>query len=230
LRQQRRAGGLQRGIGFALAGGHGLQQCTHVVAATQQQHHQAFVHGQAAIAHVVEHTFHHMGEGHHRFQVKQAGRALDGVGGAEDGVDQVVLVFGLLHGQQGGFHVLQQFAAFGNEGVQGLVDVHDAAFAGNAAAAGGRVRCSSSSTSRTASLACCHCVPRRCASSSSCTPAVSISVTSAQVQRGGCGLGQQQRLERLGAEDGHFAFDAHSFGGEWGGRFHAVLLLFFARR
>ena len=57
-------------------------------------------------------------------EAEQPGRALDGVRRAKDGVDQLCFFFCLLQGQQRVLHVLQQFAAFDNEGLQGFVKIH----------------------------------------------------------------------------------------------------------
>ena len=46
-------------------------------------------------------------------------------GGAKDGVDELCLVVALLQAEQGAFHVFEQFAAFGDEDEEGLVEVHE---------------------------------------------------------------------------------------------------------
>jgi hypothetical protein len=52
------------------------------------------------VANPVQHALGHVGEGHYMVKGEQARRALDGVGGAEDGVDGFRIVRGLLEQQR----------------------------------------------------------------------------------------------------------------------------------
>jgi len=109
---------------LGLAGVHRVDQRGDVVATGQQQFDQGFAQHHGALAHLIEHALDHMGEGHHAVEPEQAGRALDGVRGAEDRVDALHRVALIGHPQQGGLHLLQQFAAFDQEGLQGFVQIH----------------------------------------------------------------------------------------------------------
>ncbi len=118
------ATGLQFVITVLLACRHAVDQRANVVATGQQQHHQLVGQRDLAGAHLVEHTFHHMGKGHHMVQAEQARRTLDGVGGAKDGVDHLALVVCAFHRQQSGFHVFQKLTAFQNECFECVIQIH----------------------------------------------------------------------------------------------------------
>jgi hypothetical protein len=173
---QRGAGLLCFGVQRALAGVDGVDQRADVVVAGQQQLDQRFVQRHGAVAHLVEHTFDDVCERDHAVQAEQAGRTLDGVRGTEDGVDALGRLGFVGHAQQRGFHVFQQFATFDDEGLQGFVEVH-------ASVPKWAARSSVSKTSSTAGLwpvrRSSRCVARAefFAAISSCTPALSISVT-----------------------------------------------------
>ncbi|MCY1360162.1 hypothetical protein D9M69_467750 [compost metagenome] len=68
---------------------HRIQHPTDVVAAVEQQRQHGGLQVPFAIAHLVQQALHHMGEADQQLQAEQAGRALDGMGRAEDGVDPV---------------------------------------------------------------------------------------------------------------------------------------------
>ena len=126
LLQQRLALRGKRRVFGGVASGNGVNQGANVVATRQQQGDQAVVDGNAAVAHPIEHAFSDMRKGHHMVEAEKPRRTLDGVRRAKDGVDQLCFFFCLLQGQQRVLHVLQQFAAFDNEGLQGFVKIHGA--------------------------------------------------------------------------------------------------------
>jgi hypothetical protein len=82
------------GIGFQVAGRQRIGHAGQVVAARQQQHDHLVVEHHAAVAHLVQQALHHVGKGDDVVKAEQARRALDGVRGAEDGVDRFALVAG----------------------------------------------------------------------------------------------------------------------------------------
>ena len=95
-----------------------------MVATFQQHRHQIGLDGNGSVAHPVKHVFDDMGETDDGVQPKQPGRSLDGVRGTEYGAKGVGIVRVGLQPQQRVLHVLQQFAGFGDESLQGLVEVY----------------------------------------------------------------------------------------------------------
>ncbi|MCY1341410.1 hypothetical protein D9M68_119020 [compost metagenome] len=129
------------------------QQTAEVVAAGQQQRQHGTVQLLLAIAHFIQQAFHDMGEADQRLQAKQTGRALDGVGGAEDCIDPVGIAAAGFDVQQRFFHRRQQLAALLHEGAACLVQVHarppQAAEGITSGSPSSATRLSRSSTSRT---------------------------------------------------------------------------------
>ncbi len=89
-----------------------------------------------AFAQPVEHVFHHVGEGHHVIEREQSGRALDGVHAAEQRVELLRILCARLDLQQVALHFLQHFAAFGEKGLEHLIQVHSGAPSSTAIDAG----------------------------------------------------------------------------------------------
>ncbi len=65
-----------------------------------------------------------MGEANQLRQIEQTTGALDGVRGAEDGIDRIRRGFATLGFEQMAFHVFEQIPAFGQESLHQLVHVH----------------------------------------------------------------------------------------------------------
>ncbi|MNO02034.1 hypothetical protein D3C81_2223240 [compost metagenome] len=59
-----------------------------------------------------------------RLQSEQTGRALDGVRRAKYGPQGIAVTRFVLQSQQRFFHILQQLAGFGDEGLQGLIEIY----------------------------------------------------------------------------------------------------------
>ncbi len=116
------AHGQERGF-RGLAGSHQVQQVAQVVADLEQQGHQFGIDAQFAVADPVQDAFGHVGEGNDMVQPEQAGGAFDGVRRPEDGVDGVRVFGALFDGEQGGFHLFEQFPSFDDEGLQGFFQV-----------------------------------------------------------------------------------------------------------
>ena len=112
-----------------------LHQFTHVITTLQQHRHQLRGDAEFVAADLVQHALGHMGEGDDVVQAEESGRAFDGVGGTEDGVDGVCVVRGLFDAQQRFFHAFEQVTGFGDEGLQGVVKIH------GVIAPGGSARC-----------------------------------------------------------------------------------------
>ncbi|OIQ78040.1 hypothetical protein GALL_402550 [mine drainage metagenome] len=93
-----------------------------MVTALQQQRDEIGAERELAGTHLVEHAFQVVGEADDAVQPEQPGGALDGVRGAEQGVDALVIVtLGLgLQLHQPPFHALQQFLRLDDEGLQRL--------------------------------------------------------------------------------------------------------------
>ena len=164
------------------AGRHLIHQELDVVATGEQQRDQVTRQLHLAAPDRVEDRLDHMGERHHMVQVEETGRPLDGVGGAEDGVDGLGEISGRLDLEQAALHVLEHLAALDDEGLNEVVEVHEPVAAagevgpGVAASAGDARprwprRLSSARTSSTAGLiavkrsSCCRaaasCLPSR---------------------------------------------------------------------
>ena len=94
-----------------------------MVAAFEQQGRQAAVGGHVAVAQDVEQVFDVVREGFDEAAFDDAGAALDGVRGAEDGVDVVVVVGRLFQAQQAGFHFGELLAAFLDEDAGDFVHI-----------------------------------------------------------------------------------------------------------
>src|SRR5208337_4062327 len=63
----------------------------------------------------LQHAFHGMCEFNDGVEIDGSGRTLDGMGGAEHGVDQLAILRSLFELQQGGLHCTEQLTAFSNE-------------------------------------------------------------------------------------------------------------------
>src|SRR5207244_13515696 len=80
-----------------------------------------------AVAYAVENALNDMRERNDVIKAEQTRRTLDGVRGAEDRIDRVRLRIepGAFDREQRAFHVLQQLAAFNDEGLQWLIEIHE---------------------------------------------------------------------------------------------------------
>ena len=124
LHEQRLAAGDEGGVGIDGVGLGCIDEQAQVVGACQQQRDQRLADVDAPVAHFVEHALGHVGEGNQRVEPEEAGRALDGVRGAEDRVDGLGGVLALVQAQQRGLHVVEQLPALCKEGLQSVVHVH----------------------------------------------------------------------------------------------------------
>src|SRR5690606_9517007 len=178
------AGSLQVGIHFIDRAFH---QHGDMIAAAQQQLGQLRGKRQLLCTQPVEDVLDDMGEADHMLQPEDARRALDGVHAAEQRVQELRLARGCLQLEQDALHVGQHLPTFVEKSVEDLIEIHRA---GSWLAAGISTGSPSSastlsrvSTSSTGSLwfTSCSASPRsaavRLASSRSCRPAVSNSVT-----------------------------------------------------
>ena len=123
--RQRLASLLGGGVGLALFFD-APDQVAQVITSAQQQARQRQVDRQAPGSDLVEHTLGHVGELDDVVQAEDPGRAFDGVGRAEDGVDDFAVLRVALQLQQRAFHLFEQFPAFGEEGLQGFIHAHGA--------------------------------------------------------------------------------------------------------
>src|SRR5690606_20609770 len=170
-------------VGFVPIGQQ-ADQGVDVVTHGEKEVGQVGVEADVTLAHLVEHVLGDMGEGHDPAQAEDAGRALDGVGGAEDRVDDLGVVRVLFDLEQGLFHAVEQVLAFGDESQQGFVEVHAT---GSVSGVARPANSPATSMRRRASVSCggaairSSAAPRwrasRKVASSSCTPAPSTSET-----------------------------------------------------
>ncbi|MCY1457387.1 hypothetical protein D9M71_746830 [compost metagenome] len=65
-----------------------------------------------------------MGQACNRIETERAGAPLDRVRGAEDGIDDLRILRTIFQGEQAGFHRIQPFAAFFEEGGVETLQVH----------------------------------------------------------------------------------------------------------
>jgi hypothetical protein len=115
-RQQGVTARLNLGVGLRQAGHEDVEQRAEVVAAFEQDRRQFAADRNLAVAQLVENVLDLVREGFDEVALDDAGTALDGVRGAEDGAEIVGVVGRLLELEQSVFHRQQLVAALGDEG------------------------------------------------------------------------------------------------------------------
>ena len=102
----------QIGIGFGLAFLDPGQQRADMVAALEQGRDHVAADLDLAVAQTVEHVLQDMGELLHGVEFDDAGAALDGVRGAEHGIDGLGIAVALFEPHQPGLHGFELFPGF----------------------------------------------------------------------------------------------------------------------
>jgi len=107
-------------------GGPGLGRFDHLaqqVHGIEQQVHRLLGHLAPPFAHLVQQGLHDVGELGHLGEAEGGAPALDGMGGAEDGVNGIGIDGPRVQPQEGRFHAVQALQAFFEEGLVELGDV-----------------------------------------------------------------------------------------------------------
>ena len=98
-----------------------LDQLLHVIAAFEQEGDQLGRDSKITVTQALQDVFDDMRKTDDRIKTKQACRALDGVCGTKNGSECFGVIRCTFQTKQCCFHLLQQFAGFGDVGLQGLI-------------------------------------------------------------------------------------------------------------